>query len=90
MHEESLERMEGLLTQLVAMVGHTNTRLDKMEERLNARMDKMDARMDRMEEDNARRHDEILYELKVMKIDQDFIWDKAVRNEREIIKIREN
>jgi len=99
MHEESLERMEGLLTQLVAMVGHTNTRMDQMEARMDqmearmgqmdARMDKMDARMDRMEENSARRHDELLYELRLIKIDQDFVWDKAVRNEREIIKIRE-
>jgi chromosome segregation ATPase len=40
-----------------------------------------------MKQENEKHHQETLNEFKVLKADLDLIWDKTVRNEREIAKI---
>lgn len=42
---------------------------------------------EKMVADNEREHGEILKRLKGLERDQDFIWEKSVRNERDIIRI---
>jgi hypothetical protein len=41
-----------------------------------------------MKLENEKHHQETLNEFKVLKADLDLIWDKTVRNEREIAKIK--
>ncbi|MDX5474992.1 MAG: hypothetical protein LPK00_05590 [Bacillaceae bacterium] len=42
---------------------------------------------EKMVADNERDHHEILKRLKGLERDQDFIWEKSVRNERDIIRL---
>lgn len=44
----------------------------------------IELRMDQMETKNELRHQEVLNQIKRLEKDQDFIWEKAVRNEREL------
>lgn len=39
--------------------------------------------------DNETKHKEIMNMLHVIKAEQDYVWDKTVHNERDIVKIRE-
>ena len=115
MSEERLARIEGILSQLVTMVGnlHTvqqemlitlksfdsrissledkasfaETRFDALESRFDAlesRFDALESRLDNIEAKNDVRHGEIIERFKRLELDQDFIWEKAVRNEREL------
>lgn len=98
MSEEKLERMEGLLTQLVTMAGNMHTvqkehgaKLDKLETRmdsLEAKMESMESRMEFTEAKNEERHKEVITSIKRLEWDQDFIWEKTVRNERELESLK--
>jgi chromosome segregation ATPase len=44
--------------------------------------------MNEMKLENEKHHQETLNEFKVLKADLDLIWDKTVKNEREIAKIK--
>ena len=48
------------------------------------RFESIELRMDKMETKNEFRHQEVLNQIKRLEKDQDFIWEKAVRNEREL------
>lgn len=40
-----------------------------------------------MKVENEQRHSELLTKLENLELDQEYIWEKAVRNEREIARI---
>lgn len=115
MSEERLDRLEGMMSQLITMVGNIHntmiemqktingmqTRMDGMEKSMDGMEKSMDGMlavqkehgqkfeaielgMDKMETKNELRHQEVLQHLKRLEKDQDFIWEKAVRNEREL------
>lgn len=119
MDKNQLDKMEEMLATLINMVGNTNSRLDKVEEKLDKievrldkveerldkmdeRFDKMEARLDKMDErfdkvdvrlekiqdDQRITRREIMEKLIVIQADQDHIWEKAVRNEREIAQVK--
>jgi hypothetical protein len=48
----------------------------------------MHSKQDAMEAKNEERHEDLTKQLKQLEMDQDFIWEKAVRAEREIEKIK--
>jgi chromosome segregation ATPase len=101
MIEERLDRMEGILSQLVTMVGNLHTVQEEMLKTLKSfdskisfleekasfaetRFDALESRLDNIEAKNDLRHGEIIERFKRLELDQDFIWEKAVRNEREL------
>lgn len=44
----------------------------------------IETKMDKMESKNEARHNEVIQQIKRLAKDQDFIWKKAARNEREL------
>ena len=48
----------------------------------------MDSKLHDIEAKGEERHQEVLGRFKALEIDQDFIWEKTVRNEREIGNIK--
>ncbi|OCA87830.1 hypothetical protein A8F94_08290 [Bacillus sp. FJAT-27225] len=78
--EERLARMEQMISQLVGMVTKTNTLQLEMQSDLKATREEFASEKQK----NAERHDEVVGRLKSMELDQDYIWEKAARNEREI------
>lgn len=126
MKEDRLDRIEEMLTSIIAMVGKTNSIQQSMENRLQSledrmqglenrlqsledrmqglenRMQSLEDRMQTMEDKmqgifaeqaEMRRENEIRFnkidkKIESLLADQDHIWEKAVRNEREIAKIK--
>ncbi|WP_419393309.1 hypothetical protein [Cytobacillus praedii] len=98
MDTNRLDKMEEMLTTLISMVGNMNDNQNKMDaqlEKMDARLDKMDTRLDKMdaqlgkfENNQSSMRNEILTKLSDMQADQDHIWEKAARNERELAKLK--
>lgn len=87
MSEERLERIEGMLSQLIHMVGNMQNSMSQTQSVLKEHEQKFDGielRLDKMEINNDLRHNEVINHIKRLEKDQDFIWEKAVRNEREL------
>lgn len=101
MAEERLERIEGMMSQLITMVGNLHNSMHVMQKDINLiqkdmkevqtvqkehglKFEAIELRMDKMETKNDLRHREVLNQMKRLERDQDFIWEKAVRNEREL------
>ena len=108
MSEERLERLEGMMSQLITMVGNMHNSIIGIQKDMNGmqkdingmqkdmneiqtvqkehglKFEAIELRMDKMETKNDLRHREVLNQMKRLERDQDFIWEKAVRNEREL------
>ena len=48
----------------------------------------MQSKLQELELKGEERHQEVLDRFKALEIDQNFIWEKTVRNEREIANIK--
>ena len=48
----------------------------------------MNGRLQKIEENSEERHVQLVDQLKQLEIDQDYIWEKAAKNEREIENIK--
>ncbi|SOC34850.1 hypothetical protein [Ureibacillus acetophenoni] len=68
---------EEMLAQLIKMVGSLQVEFKEMKER-----------QIQSEVKSEERHEELLRTIHSIKADQDYIWQKAVRNEREIEKLK--
>ncbi|ESU33474.1 hypothetical protein G3A_06025 [Bacillus sp. 17376] len=101
MSEERLDRLEGMMSQLITMVGNLHNSMSDMQKDMKEmqkdmkemqtaqkehgqKFESIELRMDKMETKNELRHQEVLNQIKRLEKDQDFIWEKAVRNEREL------
>jgi predicted nucleic acid-binding Zn-ribbon protein len=101
MSEERLDRLEGMMSQLITMVGNLHNSMSDMQKDMREmqkdmkemqtvqkehgqKFESIELKMDKMETKNELRHQEILNQIKRLEKDQDFIWEKAVRNEREL------
>ncbi|MEH7443648.1 hypothetical protein V7201_15155 [Bacillus sp. JJ1122] len=76
-HSKRLDSIEKRLDNLEA-------KMDSME----AKVDSMEAKMDATDVKNEGRHSEIIDRFNRLEMDQDFIWEKAARNERELELIK--
>jgi GTP-binding protein EngB required for normal cell division len=101
MSEERLDRLEGMMSQLITMVGNLHNSMSDMQKDMKEmqkdmkemqtvqkehgqKFESIELKMDKMETKNEFRHQEVLNQIKRLEKDQDFIWEKAVRNEREL------
>jgi Skp family chaperone for outer membrane proteins len=62
----------------------TQSKLQDMDSKLKD----MQSKLQDIEVKGEERHQEVLGRFKALEIDQDFIWEKTVRNEREIGNIK--
>lgn len=88
---QSQQRMEARLDGVETRLDKVEARLDGMEARLDrveARLDGMETRLEQMEVKAELRHQETFSHIEKLERDQDFIWEKAARNEREIGNIK--
>jgi hypothetical protein len=63
-------------------------RIENMLVQLIQSVGQMHSKQDAMETKNEERHEDLTKQLKQLELDQDFIWEKAVRAEREIEKLK--
>lgn len=91
-------KVEDMLSQLIRMVGTLQSdvqaiKVDMQEmkaemQEMKADIQKMKLDIERIESTSERRHTIVMKELRALKIDQDFVWEKSVRNEREIEQLK--
>jgi hypothetical protein len=91
MDEQRLDRMEDMLSNLITMVGNLNQQFQEMKMEMNEmKNDHQEMKNEQilMRSDNERQFAKIHKTLAEIRSDQDYIWEKAVRNEREIAKLK--
>ncbi|ADU32124.1 hypothetical protein [Evansella cellulosilytica] len=76
MSEKQMDRFEGMLTQLVSMVGH-----------LKEDVDTLKADMTGMKATQEKQHAEVMGKLELLRMDQEITWQKTVENERNIERL---
>jgi chromosome segregation ATPase len=76
MTKSQMDRMEEMLTSLISVVGNTNQKLEKLTERV----DVLSKDMHDVKEEVSQVHDKLID----MHADQNYIWEKAAKNEREL------
>ena len=93
------DKMENMLSQLIRMVGNIQSDLqeikqeqqemkrDEQQEMKRVQQD-MQSKLQELEAKGEERHQEVLDRFKAIEIDQNFVWEKTVRNEREIATIK--
>ncbi len=77
-------KVEEMLTQLTQIVGNMQSDFQEMKGDIQSLKDEFQ----KEKEKNEERHKELLGSFKSLENDQDFIWEKTVRNEREIANIK--
>lgn len=82
------EKIENMLSQLIKMVGTMHSEQNEMKITMHSELKEMKSNMQAAEDKNGTRHKEIMDHLKALENDQDFIWEKSVRNERELANIK--
>jgi hypothetical protein len=90
---KKLDRMEGMLSNLITMVGNLNQKVQSVQEE-NAAIDEkltvIEQEQSVMKCENQKQFTEIKSILIDMQADQEHIWEKAARNERELAKLRKH
>ncbi|MDQ0257755.1 chromosome segregation ATPase [Evansella vedderi] len=99
MTEQQMERFEGMLTQLVTMVGHIREDMNNIKEdmsNMKEEMNNLKEDMKNMKEEivgikitQERQHQEVLEKIDALKVDQDLAWAKIAQNERDIMRIKQ-
>lgn len=93
MNEMQLQ-MNGMQTQMNEMQTQMNEmqtqiqKLDNKVDQLDSRVSQLETRVSQLETKGEERHKEIMNQFKTMENDQNFIWEKTVRNERDIASIK--
>ncbi|MGM0900515.1 MAG: hypothetical protein ACQEXB_05305 [Bacillota bacterium] len=92
------EKIESMLSQLIKMVGNIHTEQQEMRQDLQEMKQEqkemkqdhknMQEKLQELEKKAEERHKEILERFTTIETDQDFIWAKTARNEREIAHIK--
>ena len=70
------------------MVEERLERMENMISQLVQMVGNMNGRLQKIEENSEERHVQLVDQLKQLEIDQDYIWEKAAKNEREIENIK--
>ena len=84
MSENQMDRFEGMLTQLVSMVGHLREDVEMIKADLNNV--KKDVTI--LKQTQEKQHVEVIGKLELLKADHEITWAKTVENERKIERIK--
>jgi len=94
----NVDKVENMLSQLIRMVGNMQSEQQEMKQELKEMKQElvevkqtqqdMQSKLQELEVKGEERHQEVLGRFKTLEMDQDFIWEKTARNEREIGNIK--
>ena len=92
------DKIENMLSQLIKMVGNIQSEQQEMkqaqqemkqaQQEMKQVQQDMQSKLQDLEAKGEERHKEILDRFKALETDQDFIWEKTARNERELGNIK--
>ena len=93
-----VDKIENMLSQLIRMVGNIQSEQQEMKQELQGIKQELQGvkqelvgvkqGQQEIEVKGEERHQEVLDRFKALENDQDFIWEKTARNEREIGNIK--
>ncbi|OMF61556.1 hypothetical protein BK139_06880 [Paenibacillus sp. FSL R5-0490] len=91
-------KMESMLDQLIKMVGSLQSDMQEVkkeqqemkreQQEMKQEQQEMNKKLQELETKSDQRHQEVLEHFKILERDQDFIWEKTARNERDIGNIK--
>lgn len=91
-------KMESMLAQLIKMVGSLQSDMQEVkkeqqemkreQQEMKKEQQEMKKKLQELETKSDQRHQEVLEHFKILERDQDFIWEKTARNERDIGNIK--
>ncbi|WP_413375770.1 hypothetical protein [Alkalihalobacillus sp. 1P02AB] len=94
--EERFNKIEDMLSQLIHMVGTMKAEQEEMKSEITGikadlgtvkrEQGELKDTVNILKRDNEHAHKEMAETLKSLESDQDFIWKKAVKNERDIAR----
>ena len=94
----NVDKIENMLSQLIRMVGNIQSDLQEIkqeqqemkreQQEMKRVQQEMQSTLQELELKGEERHQEVLDRFKALEIDQNFIWEKTARNEREIATIK--
>ena len=102
MNEDKIENMLSQLIRMVGNIQFEQQELKQVQQDMQGRLQGMESKLQEMdskltdiegnlqgiEAKGEERHQEVLGRFKALEINQDIIWEKTVRNEREIGTIK--
>jgi len=80
-------KLQGMESKLQDMEGKLQD-MDSKLQSMDSKLTDMEGNLQGIKAKGEERHQEVLGRFKALEIDQDFIWEKTVRNEREIGTIK--
>ncbi|SDY57005.1 hypothetical protein SAMN05421736_102296 [Evansella caseinilytica] len=86
MDEKQLDRFEGMLTQLVSMVGHLREDVDTIKSDVNM----LKSHVAAVTEKQEKHHIEVIGKLEILRADHEITWTKTVENERDIARLKQH
>ncbi len=96
MSKKQLDRMEEMLANLITMVGNNNHELQNVKEDVHGIKEELQTVKENVHgikeelQTVKEKQSQAVNILNDMRAEQEHIWEKAVRNEREIAKMRKN
>ncbi|EWG09954.1 hypothetical protein [Cytobacillus firmus] len=91
-------KMESMLAQLIKMAGSLQSDMQEVkkeqhemkreQQEMKTEQQEMKKKLQELETKSDQRHQEVLEHFKILERDQDFIWEKTARNERDIGNIK--
>ncbi|MFJ5714086.1 hypothetical protein [Neobacillus sp. NPDC093127] len=94
MEKNQIDRMEEMLAGLISMAGNMNQKLQSMDQEQQTMRQEMQTMRQEMQSFAQEQHSmktditDIKNILADMQADQDHIWEKAAKNERELAKFK--
>ena len=85
------QEMKQVQQDMQGRLQHMDSQLQGIESKLqdmDSKLQNLDGKLQDIEAKGEERHQEVLGRFKALEIDQDFIWEKVVQNEREIGNIK--
>ncbi|ACV63805.1 hypothetical protein Dtox_3053 [Desulfofarcimen acetoxidans DSM 771] len=79
-----LKQIQDMVTELIRIVGNTNAAIEELRsdvKELKVKVSTIEVRVDA-------NHQEVMYELKLLRSDLDFLQTKTTHNERDIYRIK--
>ncbi|UTW68577.1 hypothetical protein KHA80_13390 [Anaerobacillus sp. HL2] len=81
-----MNEMQSQMNEMQSQMNEMQSQMNEMQNQMNemqSQMKRLSTRVDQLETKSDERHKEIMNQFKTMETDQNFIWEKTVRNERD-------
>jgi uncharacterized protein Yka (UPF0111/DUF47 family) len=86
-----LKQIQDMVTELIRIVGNTNAAIEELRsdvKELKVEVNAIEVKVNAIEVKVDENHQKVMYELKLLRNDLDFLQTKTTHNERDIYRIK--